>query len=270
MRVKPFLKWAGNKFRCLDPILKSLPPAKRLIEPFTGSGAIFINSSYSNYLLGEGNNDLVQLYKQLQQEGLGFIDFCEQFFSLENNAPNQYYAYRKQFNESKPGRVRAALFLYLNRHGYNGLCRYNQSGLYNVPFGRYLKPYFPRKEMLHFHEKSQHAEFILDDFRQTFAQAVPGDLIYCDPPYVPLSASANFSSYTHKKFSNQDQIDLAILAIETAQRGIPVIISNHDTEFTRYHYQSSKILSFPVARLISCQGLKRQPVQELVAIFNKN
>lgn len=268
IKTKPFLKWAGSKFRCIETILNSLPPAKRLIEPFTGSGAIFINSNYPDYLLAEENNDLVALFESLQKEGEEFIDYCAQFFSSDNNCAEKYYQFRELFNQSIDMRHRAALFLYLNRHGYNGLCRYNQRGLYNVPFGRYSKPYFPRLEMHYFHKKSHCAKFIQSDFRQTFALAQAGDLIYCDPPYVPLSSSANFSSYTHKKFNENDQIDLAHLAMESAERGITVIISNHDTDFTRHHYRHSKIFSFPVSRFISCQANKRQSAQELVAIFS--
>lgn len=267
IKTKPFLKWAGNKYRCIEKILSALPPAKRLIEPFTGSGAIFINSDYPSYLLAEENKDLIHLFQFLQQEGAEFIHYCAEFFLHENNCETKYYQLRQEFNQANDIRYRAALFLYLNRHGYNGLCRYNQSGKYNVPFGRYSKPYFPHLEMNYFHQKSSKANFCLGDFRQTIASAEPGDLIYCDPPYVPLSTSANFASYTNKKFKEKDQIDLAQLAMESAERGITVIISNHDTEFTRHHYRYGKIISFPVARLISCHAKSRQPAQELVAIF---
>lgn len=266
-KVRPFLKWAGNKYHCLDNILKALPPGNRLIEPFTGSGAIFINSNYSNYLLAEKNKDLVNLFQSIQKEGPNFINYCADFFSLANNNAEQYYQFREQFNLSQDITFKAALFLYLNRHGYNGLCRYNQKGSYNVPFGRHIKPYFPHTEMNFFYKKSQFAEFTEDDFRQTFAKAKTGDVIYCDPPYVPLSASANFTSYTNKKFSEQDQIDLADLARKTAAQGVTVIISNHDTEFSRQIYRDSDMFSFPVKRFISCNKEKRLPAQELVAIF---
>lgn len=266
-KIKPFLKWAGGKFKSVETILNVFPSAKRLIEPFTGSGAIFVNADYPNYLLAEINNDLVILFNYLQKEGSEFINYCADFFSAENNCENKYYLLREEFNQSSDQRQRAALFLYLNRHGYNGLCRYNQSGLYNVPFGRYNKPYFPLLEMNHFYQKSKKAKFIKADFRHTFSQAKPGDLIYCDPPYVPLSPSANFSGYTDKKFSEQDQIDLANLAMESTKQGITVIISNHDTPFTRHQYRQSEIISFPVMRHISCHADKREQAQELVAIF---
>jgi DNA adenine methylase len=267
-KIKPFLKWAGSKFNCVETILNSFPPAKRLVEPFTGSGVIFVNSNYPKYLLAEKNKDLIALFRALQAEGTRFIDYCATFFSDENNCAEKYYEFRQQFNQCTDIKHKAALFLYLNRHGYNGLCRYNKSGLYNVPFGRHHKPYFPRLEMDYFYQKCKDAHFIEDDFRQTFAQTQPGDLIYCDPPYVPLSPNSKPFLYTGKEFNEQDQIDLACLAKENARRGITVIISNHDTAFTRYHYRDSEIISFRVSRTISCQIDNRYPVQELVAIFS--
>ena len=267
MKVKPFLKWAGNKYRCIEHILQELPQANRFIEPFTGSAAVFMNVDYPSYLLAEDNADLVALFYHLQQEGELFIAYCERFFCPANNCASQYYQLRQQFNECNVSRKRAAMFLYLNRHGYNGLCRYNQRGIYNVPFGRYIKPYFPRAEMQYFHQKSQLASFTHNDFRLTFSQAKPGDLIYCDPPYAPIVQTSNFSNYTHKKFGEEEQIILAKLAVECANKGITVVISNHDTEFTRHHYREGEIKSFPVRRSISCYAKNRLPVQELLAVF---
>jgi DNA adenine methylase len=266
-KQKPFLKWAGGKYRCLHHILLSLPKASRLIEPFTGSGVVFLNAVYQDYLLAEDNLDLVSLYKHIQQEGVTFIDLCESFFLSTNNCATQYYAFRNAFNQSQDSRQRAALFLYLNRHGYNGLCRYNLKGKYNVPFGRYKKPYFPQQELLLFHQKSQHATIMHADFRLTFNQAKPGDVIYCDPPYAPLTQTSNFSSYTHKKFGEEEQIILATLAKDAANRGITVVVSNHDTPFTRHHYQHSHIHTFSVRRSISCNGAERPMIKELIAVF---
>ncbi len=266
-KVKPFLKWAGSKFRCLDKVLPVFSESYRLIEPFTGSAAVFLNANFTEYLLAEDNNDLVLLFQCVQEQGLSFISYCEQFFIPANNTPERYYYWREQFNKCTNVRKRAALFLYLNRHGYNGLCRYNSSGIYNVPFGRYLKPYFPRAEMQFFALKSQKASIIHSDFRSTMQQATSGDLIYCDPPYAPLDQTSNFTSYTNKKFGENEQIILAELAVECAGRGIEVLISNHDTPFTRHHYRQGEIFSFPVSRSINCKGNNRYPVRELLAVF---
>lgn len=267
VKKKTFLKWAGNKQRCVELILNHLPPAKRLVEPFAGSGAIFLNSNYDDYLLADSNADLINLFKFVQQKDEEFINYCAQFFTAETNQPTYYYHARETFNLTTDKQYKAALFLYLNKHCYNGLCRYNCKGYYNVPFGCHNNPYFPRKEMQYFSKKSKIAKFVNNDFRQVFEQAREGDVIYCDPPYVPLSLSANFTSYTNKKFTLDDQIDLATLAKESTDKGITVVISNHDTKFTRKHYKYSQIISFPVMRLINCMAKKRGKVLELVAVF---
>lgn len=267
-KIRPFLKWAGSKYNCLHEVLSSLPPGQRLIEPFGGSGAVFINTNYSSYLFAEGNLDLIQIYSILKEQGEPFIRYCQQYFKPETNSKAHYYDQRALFNSTSASEQKAALFLYLNRHGYNGLCRYNSKGIFNVPFGLYSKPYFPLEEMTFFYKKSANTEFIHNDFRKTFALAEHGDVIYCDPPYVPIKETTSPLLYTQKKFDEADQIELAELAKETAAKGIPVIISNHDTAFTRKHYKHAQIKSFPVARFINCQANLRQPVKELIAVFS--
>jgi DNA adenine methylase len=267
-KTRPFLKWAGSKYNCLKHVLSALPKGRRLIEPFAGSGVVFMNTDYSNYLLAESNMDLIHMYCALQTQGESFIDYCQEYFKSECNDKDYYYQMRSRFNSLPHSDERSALFLYLNRHGYNGLCRYNSNGIYNVPFGLYKKPYFPRHEMQLFHTKSIDATFIHNDFRETFAQAELGDVIYCDPPYVPAFKQTKPLPYTQKSFKESDQIELAELAQATAARGIPVIISNHDTEFTREHYKKASVKSFPVSRWINCQANLRKPVKELIAVFN--
>ncbi|KTC66590.1 DNA adenine methylase (plasmid) [Legionella adelaidensis] len=267
MKIRPFLKWAGSKYASLEIILSSFPKAHRYIEPFAGSAAVFLNTHFENNVLAEENADVINLFSFIKTEGQAFINYCEQFFTLKNNNKEQYYLLREEFNVCVELRKRAALFLYLNRHGYNGLCRYNSSGKYNVPFGRYKAPVFPRNALEIFYEKSQNTELKHADFRITFAKAKKGDLIYCDPPYVPLQQTSNFTAYTDKQFGEQEQIMLAELAKDCASRGITVVISNHDTEFTRHYYKEGKILSFPVQRHISCKPSMRKSVSELIAIF---
>lgn len=266
-KSRSFLKWAGGKYACINTIISNLPPGKRLVEPFTGSGVVFLNSHYDQYLLGEANLDLVQLFTHLKEYGSDFIKLCQHLFTPENNTETNYYQIRSQFNEAANSVQKSAWFLYLNRHGYNGLCRYNSSGGYNVPFGRYKKPYFPEAEMLHFQHKSSKAIFSHSDFRRTFEQAQQGDVIYCDPPYVPLADTIKFN-YIKDPFTNEDQIELAELAIKAASRGITVLISNHDTPFTRKHYKQADILSFGVKRVINCQGNLRIPAREILAVFS--
>ncbi len=269
MQIRPFLKWAGGKQRCLGKILPQLPNANRLIEPFTGAGTIFLNTNYKNYLLAEINHDLINLYSTLRDHQTPFIKHCETYFSVTNNSKDRYYQLRNHFNLCKDNYERAALFLYLNRHGFNGLCRYNQSGIYNVPYGSHGQkgPYFPKKELLTFATKAKAVDFVCQDFRETFALAKPGDVIYCDPPYVPYDLEVKTFSYYQNAFNTEEQTFLAQHALMTSKKGIPVIISNHDTPFTRELYKKAKITSFPVQRFISCDGRNRQPVKELIAIY---
>ncbi len=267
--IRPFLKWAGNKYRVLEQIKALLPQGQRLIEPFAGSGALFLNADYPDYLLCDTNTDLISLYQYLKEEGLAFIHYCKPYFSGKYNNPERYYALRKRFNTTKDIRRKAALFLYLNRHGYNGLCRYNSKGGYNVPFGRYARPYFPEKEMLAFHHKAQSASFINCSFEESFNLSCEGDVIYCDPPYVPLSDSANFTHYSRGGFDLPQQEKLAQLAEQCDHNRVPVLISNHDTCFTRKIYRNADAFNyFKVQRLISCNGQKRKQADEVLALFN--
>ena len=267
--TRPFLKWAGNKYRIIDRVRDALPDGKRLIEPFAGSAAVFLNTDYEHYLINDNNPDLIHLYNILKKDGAAFIKKCRYYFTPRFNDEEQYYKLRKKFNEATDTYKRAVLFVYLNRHGYNGLCRYNLKGGYNVPFGRYKAPYFPENEMLVFHEKAQNANFVLSSFEQVIQSAKTGDVIYCDPPYVPLSASANFTSYSTGGFNMEKQQQLADLATEASIKGIPMLISNHNTSFTRKAYnQANKISKFHVQRFISCNGKKRGTAGELLALFN--
>lgn len=266
-KTRPFLKWAGNKYNCLESILPALSEANRLIEPFSGSCAIFLNSNYMQYILAEENKDLINLFTYLKNEGEKFINYCALLFIPDNNHKDKYYSFRDMFNQTKSSRKKAALFLYLNRHGYNGLCRYNNQGLYNVPFGRYKTIYFPKKEMYFFHKKAASASFLYADFKKTFELAKFGDIIYCDPPYSPLPQESNFSSYVKKKFDEAEHKTLVRLAMETAAKGITVLISNHQTDFTDSLYKEAEKRYFQVTRTISCKAEERIPVNEVLAIF---
>jgi DNA adenine methylase len=155
----------------------------------------------------------------------------------------------------------------MNRHGYNGLCRYNLKGGYNVPFGRYKKPYYPEKELWNFAEKSQKATFTNHCFRKTFESTKRGDVIYCDPPYAPLSPTASFTSYSGQGFKLKDQEELALLAERASADNIPVLISNHDLELTRRLYQGAQLTEIQVKRTISQKAGKRLKVGELLALY---
>lgn len=268
-KSKPFLKWPGGKYRITNHIKMKLGKGKRLVEPFVGSAAVFLNTDYNKYLLADTNHDLIHLYQVLQAEGPEFIAFCKTFFTQKNNKEEKYYSFREEFNTSKDDRVKSALFLYLNRHCYNGLCRYNSKGEFNTPFGRYNRPYFPEKEMLFFFNKSNKAKFICAGFSDTMRQVSKHDVVYCDPPYVPLSKTANFTAYAAGRFDWKDQIELADWASKLSAKGIKVVISNHNTPTARELYldAGATMEKFKVRRTISCNADKRNLVGELLAVF---
>jgi len=155
----------------------------------------------------------------------------------------------------------------LNRHGYNGLCRYNNSGKFNVPFGSYKKPYFPLAELWFFAEKAQKATFVCQSYETLFASLKAPAVVYCDPPYVPLSRTASFTSYAKDSFDLNDQAQLANLAERAQAQGMTVMISNHDTMLTRKLYENSVLSSLQVGRSISQKGSSRGKVAELFALY---
>lgn len=267
--TKPFLKWPGGKFRLLDKILSRLPAGRRLVEPFAGSGAVFLNASHDACLVCDLNPDLIGLFNTLQRCGTPFIERCGKLFSPRYNTSTAFYRFRDRFNTSTDAEERAALFLYLNRHAYNGLVRYNASGKFNVPFGSYAAPYFPKAELQAFLKKCATCEivFAVRDFRETFAALRPGDVVYGDPPYVPLSPTANFTTYAGNVFGPEEQKALAAAARAAAARGVPVLLSNHDTPVTRALYDGAQTQSFAVRRTISCNGAQRGHAPELLAVF---
>jgi len=269
---RAFLKWAGGKYALCEVINKMLPKGDCLIEPFVGAGSVFLNSNFKRYILNDINQDLINLYKILQLTPEQFIIDANKLFNKQNNQADAYYELRNVFNNTQDSYQRSLLFLYLNRHGYNGLCRYNKSGGYNVPFGKYKKPYFPDKELKIFAEKAQRATFVCENYRKTFARAKSGDVIYCDPPYVPLSKTASFTSYAGNGFGLDEQADLANAAEEIVDNlaKATVLISNHDTIWTRKIYEHAyKIRKLHVARTISQKGSSRKKVGELMALYRK-
>lgn len=267
--TKPFLKWAGNKYKIVEQIKPLLQRTSftRLVEPFVGSGAVFLSVNSQRYTLADANSDLINLYQHLKNDGLSFIEYCRAFFTSENNHEKNYYLLREQFNSTNDNREKAALFLYLNRHCYNGLCRYNSKGGFNVPYGRYKKPPFPETAMRNFWEKAQKATFCHTPFLETMSGAILGDVVYCDPPYQALSKTANFTSYSDTPFGWAEQKQLADMARQLASRGIPVLISNHDTPEIRDLYDGAELSYFSVQRFISCDGANRHKAPELLAYF---
>ena len=272
-KSRPFLKWAGGKFLLTDKINNLLPEGDCLIEPFVGAGSVFLNSGnkYKRFILNDINPDLINLYNLIKVKPELLIEELLPLFSGQYNSEDAYYELRKEFNESTDTLKRSCLFVYLNRHGYNGLCRYNRSGGFNVPFGRYKKSSLSFDSIKFFSERAQKAKFTCLNYSELFKKAKTGSVIYCDPPYVDISATSapSFTAYAQKQFSDTDQKALAQLAIKSVvKKHVPVLISNHDTEFTREIYKDASIHEYcQVRRYISRDINKRKQVQEVFALF---
>jgi DNA adenine methylase len=264
---KPFLKWAGGKFRVLEQILPRIPQGDRLVEPFAGSAAVALNAGFPSALVADSNGDLIDLYRSIKDDPDRFIREASELFVRAQNSRASFEALRAEFNESDNPFRRSVIFVYLNRHGFNGLCRYNAKGRFNVPFGKYTRPGFPGAEIRNFAIAAQRMEFRHQDFLSTMSSAVPGDVIYCDPPYVPLSVTSNFTSYAPGSFGFAEQTALAAKARECATRGIPVVISNHNTPESRALYADAELHKFEVQRFISSKASTRGHAPELLAIF---
>ena len=264
---RAFLKWAGGKYPLLDDIKRHLPQGECLIEPFVGAGSVFLNTDFSRYILADINSDLISLYNIVKTRTDEYVQASRELFMPETNQAEVYYQFRAEFNTCQDQFRRAVLFLYLNRFGYNGLCRYNLRGEFNVPFGRYKKPYFPEAELYHFAEKAQNAEFHCLSYEECMDRADTNSVVYCDPPYAPLSATANFTAYHTNSFSPKEQAHLAEMAEKLVSKQIPVLISNHDTPDTREWYRAAKHFQVKVRRSISSNGGTRKKVNELLALY---
>ena len=264
---KSFLKWAGGKTKSLDMILETVGQVEgRFIEPFAGSGVVSLNVSACGCILSDCNEDLINIYNVLKTSN-NFIELLKSYFIEGNNNAEIFYKFREKFNNCNDLVERALLFVYLNRHCFNGLCRYNKAGGFNVPFGKYKSIYFPEKEIKFFKEKLNTYELYCRSFEETIELAEPDDVLYCDPPYVPLSKTASFTDYSVGGFTMDQQRQL-VKCIEKAP--CKVLVSNHDTDITRDLYKNAnKIISKKVSRFISARASGRKPVYELLAIYNK-
>jgi len=268
---KPFLKWAGNKYRVLPHLLPLIGTPKQYIEPFAGSMSVALNVAADSMVLNDFNSDLISLYHYVISDE-EFIDDCEKVCSVGNDQET-FYRLRDIFNTTTDSRHKAILFVYLNRHCFNGLTRYNRKGQFNVPFGKYSSPYFPRKEMENFRavfNEKQSVYIKSYDFSvDALYLSVDSDtVVYFDPPYLPLTDTANFSDYATGGFDYDDQVRLRDLAISLANRGARVIISNHDTPVARELYSAATITSIDVGRFIAAKGSSRKSVKEVLAVWN--
>ena len=266
--MKTFLKWAGNKSSVVDKIAPYLI-GETLIEPFSGSCAVSLNSSFKNYICNDINADMINMYHLVQNNAEDYIEKVKTLFKNGNDR-ERYNELRTLYNTTTNKDLKSEIFLYLNRHCFNGLCRYNKKGEFNTPFGSYTSPYFPEKELSEFHNYTKNTfEFLSLDFSEIFLRADSKTVIYCDPPYLKLTDTADFTNYAKDGFNYANHLQLRDLAIQySSEAKSTVIISNHDTSETRDLYKdANEIVSFNVKRTISSKATNRTQAPELLAIY---
>jgi DNA adenine methylase len=294
--LRPFLKWVGGK-RQLLPVLRRFYPAHpgRYFEPFVGSGAVFFDLLNHDRVNGDGvvlsdeNADLIACYRRIA-DSLPQVVATLDLLAADHAARGRqcYLSVRDlHFNPQRADwRARgerleeytpelAAMVIYLNRTGYNGLFRLNASGEFNVPPGRYDRPKIVDHALLARVSMAlampavrlEHAAF-----DRLVNEARAGDFVYFDPPYAPLSRTANFRGYTGRGFSDADQERLQQVVIELATRGVHVLLSNSVAPSISKLYEGDAAVSaaglqtfrFPARRSINSRPDRRGAIEELV------
>ncbi len=263
-RVKPFVKWAGGKGQIVEQLAAHMPEKYSAYhEPFVGGGALFFHLCPKKAYLSDLNEELVNAFLVVKSD-------CEKLLeSLKKHENTAEYYYR--IRALDPGSLdpleRASRFIYLNKTCYNGLYRVNRRGRFNVPFGRYRSPAYADENQLRLASRAlQNADVKVADFEIVLDQAKPGDFVYFDPPYQPISETANFTNYTADAFDEDQQRRLAAAFRELDKRGCWVMLSNSDSPLIRGLYGGFRVETVMAKRYINCKGDRRGAVPETLVL----
>lgn len=266
---KPFLKWAGGKRSLLPEILDRMPDREfdLYVEPFLGGGALFLElyrqGRIKKAILNDRNPELIRTWRMIRDNPTGVINSYKQWQSDEDT----YYKVRALETQTLSEVDQAARVLWLNRHCFNGLYRLNRDGRFNVPFGRYKKPYVLDEENIHaVSEALSHTTLFQLDFSGVIAMAGEGSFVYCDPPYWPVSKTASFTAYDGQTFQEADQRRLAQAFSQLSTRGGVGMLSNSWTPETVALYEEFELKVDRVycRRSINRNAKGRGPVAEVM------
>lgn len=273
--VPRFLKWAGGKGQLLGPIMSAIPEfAGAYFEPFVGGGAVFFGLALSGRarqaVLNDANPNLVTAYTVVRDHPRELVEALAVLKAAHGKV--NYYEARRRFNEEPLTDVgRAAHLIYLNKTCYNGLYRVNSRGGFNVPFGTYANPkIFDVDQIMACSAALRDVRMMCGDFEAAVSGAKAGDFVYFDPPYVPLTKTANFTSYAKDDFGFDDQIRLAETARRLHTAGVKFLLSNHSTPELEelYARQGFTIERVPARRMITRDGEGRSATVDEVLIRN--
>ena len=269
---KPFVKWAGGKRQLMSELEKNFPTKfGTYLEPFLGGGAVMFDLLTKEPNLkcnvSDLNSDLVLSYVTIRDRLEKLIE------SLENHSKNYHedstgYYYEVRSQEPKNQIEKVSRLLFLNKTCFNGLYRVNSKGKFNVPLGRYTNPNIVNKENLQAVSKTlQSAKIKIScrDFSSIIKDAKKGDFVYFDPPYQPVSDTANFTSYTHRDFTEDDLERLADLANQLNSKGCNVMLSNSNSKTVKKLFSSGwKIKEIKANRAINSNSQKRTGHKEII------
>jgi len=264
----PFLKWVGGKAKlrhALNGLMPSGVELMRHVEPFVGGGALFFARAPQRALLCDINRDLISTYESVRDEPNAVLTHLTKLGT--GHGESGYYDVRQRFNarDHKTKAERAAHFIYLNKTCFNGLYRVNRKGEFNVPMGRYAKPNIADADTLHTASAAlKSADLRCAPFETLLSEVRPGDFVYMDPPYEPVSRTANFTAYAQDGFAQADQTRLRDVYRELDRRGAKLMLSNSDVPFIRDLYRGFQIDVVMAPRAVSCDAKNRGPVAEVV------
>jgi DNA adenine methylase len=265
-RPRPFVKWVGGKSQLWAEIQKRIPENyKSYFEPFVGGGAVFFNEQPSRAILIDINYELVNAYQVIRDE----VDALIRDLQKHEHSEDYFYRIRNIDRERAYAKwspiKRASRLIYLNKTCYNGLYRVNSKGHFNTPFGRYDTPNFVDEENLRACSAAlQGVEILENTFFVTEDLTTKGDFVYFDPPYMPLSKTANFTGYAKDGFSEEKQTVLRDLCVALDRKGVKFMLSNSDVPFIRKLYKAFNLEKVLASRAINSNGSKRGKISEVL------
>lgn len=270
--LKPFTKWVGGKRQLLPELLELLPSSfSGYYEPFIGGGAMFFELAPEKAVINDNNKELVLAYQVIKDDVESLIDELKKH--KEHNSKEYYLDLR---SADRDGRIenmsdveRAGRILYMLRVNFNGLYRVNSKNQFNVPYGKYKNPKILDEDNLRNISKylnDNDIAILNGDFETATQNAKRGDLVYFDPPYVPLSPTESFTGYTADGFGYEEQVRLRDLFVDLTKRGVYVIVSNSSAELVYELYKpfAKTIFEVGATRMINSNAKKRGKVNELL------
>lgn len=265
VQAKPILKWAGGKTQMLCDLLPKVPISYgRYIEPFFGGGAMFFALQPENAIIADSNPELINMYQGVADHVEDVIQCLKQY----ENTSEMFYAVRSQEWTTLSKTEAAARMIFLNKTCFNGLYRVNKQGQFNVPYGKYKNPKICDEDGLKAASAAlKKAHILCEDYVTVLERcAQPGDFVFLDPPYLPISKYADFKRYTKEQFYEEDHVELAKMIITLHERGCHVILTNSNHPLVHELYAPFKIDVIQTKRHISCNGSTRKGEDVIVTI----